>query len=269
MESGWQLTGKGPAAWQRYLVPVLEGWAHDLVRRAALRPGQRVLDVGTGTGLVARVAAPEVRWTGSVTGVDVNPAMLEVAREAAAFVHPPIEWAEGDAAALPFPDGSFDAVLSQLVLMFVPDRGAALREMRRVTAPGGRMAFSVLRGTEHNPGWRPLIAALDRHAGKELGDMYRAIFALGDAAGLREAVEGAGWTDVRLEIRVAAARYPSARELVRWELESAPVPALWEGFAGAGEAIVRDVEAALADYRDDRGIVFPAQGYVVEAAHRP
>ena len=80
-QSGWQLSGSAPEAYERYIIPALfNEWAHDLVTTAALQAGERVLDVACGTGVVARAAAPVVGGTGQVVGVDVNEGMLGMAR---------------------------------------------------------------------------------------------------------------------------------------------------------------------------------------------
>lgn len=115
--------------------------APDLVRYAGVAPGERVLDVGTGTGAVAFAAH---RAGGMVTGLDLAPELLEKARQHAAIAGlEGIEWVEGDATALDIPDASFDVVLSQFGHMFAPDPTAATREMLRVLKPGGRIAFST------------------------------------------------------------------------------------------------------------------------------
>ena len=104
---GWQLTESGPEAYEQYLVPPLFApWAERLIAHANLQKGDRVLDVGCGTGIVARHAAARVGEQGTVVGVDINEGMLEVARTAAADLTPTIEWRQEDAMALPFPDGA-------------------------------------------------------------------------------------------------------------------------------------------------------------------
>lgn len=112
-----------------------------LVRCAQLRPGERVLDVATGTGTVALAAAERVGPSGTVTGVDLAESMLKVARDKAAGQET-VTFQQADAARLPFADASFDAVLCASALFFMPDIPATLREWRRVLAPGGRVGFT-------------------------------------------------------------------------------------------------------------------------------
>lgn len=130
-----------------------QGWAHfipfelatsataaNLVTFAGVQAGQRVLDVGCGTGVVAITAR---RRGAQVTGVDLTPELLKRARENAAVAHVEIEWHEGDVESLPFGDGAFDLVLSQFGHMFAPRPDVATREMLRVLKPGGLIAFST------------------------------------------------------------------------------------------------------------------------------
>ncbi|MCA1469785.1 methyltransferase domain-containing protein [Bradyrhizobium sp. IC3195] len=115
--------------------------AAHLVDFAQVKPGETVLDVGTGTGVVAITAA---RAGASVTGLDLTPALLDVARENAQIARlATVQWFEGDAENLPFPDGQFDVVLSQFGHMFAPRPDVAVAEMRRVLKPGGRVAFAT------------------------------------------------------------------------------------------------------------------------------
>jgi len=130
-----------------------EGWAHfapleimttlpavRLLRHAGMSAGQRLLDVGCGTGVVAVSAA---RAGGLVTGIDLTPALLERARENAQIAEVDIEWQEGDVEQLPFEDAAFDVVVSQYGHMFAPRPDVALNEMLRVLKPGGTIAFST------------------------------------------------------------------------------------------------------------------------------
>jgi SAM-dependent methyltransferase len=121
----------------------------NVVRRGDVKPGDRVLDLGTGTGAVAMTAASLVGPAGQVTGVDISPDMLAMAkRRAAESGHTNIDLREGRGEQLPAGDGSFEVVLASLSLMFVIDRAAAAREIRRVLRPGGRFVAAVWAGPE-------------------------------------------------------------------------------------------------------------------------
>jgi len=259
----WQLERASAEAYERYAVPSWSGpLAARLVALAAPREGERVLDVACGTGIVARRAAEVVGARGAVAGVDLNEGMLAVARERA----PAIDWRQGDVEALPVADGAFDLVACQQGLQFFARRAAALAEMRRALARGGRLALSVMRPIAHNAGWGALAAALDRHAGPEAGAMMRAPFPDWDATELRELVTSAGFDDVRVLIVVDGARYPSPAELVRWEAESSPLAGPLSALSPeTREALVADVAAAIADRVDDDGVLLAQETYVVLA----
>ena len=114
--------------------------AAQLVKHAGIRPGMRVLDVASGTGVVAITAA---RTGAMVTALDLTPQLLERAKENARIAQVQVEWHEGDVEHLPFPDGQFDAVLSQFGHIFAPRPEVAIAEMLRVLKPGGTIAFST------------------------------------------------------------------------------------------------------------------------------
>ncbi len=116
----------------------------NVVRRGDLKPGHRVLDLGTGTGSVAVAAAALVGPAGKVTGIDISRDMLTLTRRRLAEGgHTSVDLREGRAEQLPVDDGSFDVVLASLSLMYAIDRAAAAREIRRVLRPGGRFVAAV------------------------------------------------------------------------------------------------------------------------------
>jgi ubiquinone/menaquinone biosynthesis C-methylase UbiE len=264
---GWQLEESSAEAYERYLVPLLFApGAQYLVELAAPGPGERVLDVACGTGIVARCAVRRVGSGGKVVGLDINEGMLEVARKVSADIHPAIEWQQGDATDMPLPDRAFDVVFCQQGLQFFPDRPAALVEMHRILVQNGRLVLSILRSIEHNPGYRLLAEALERHVGPSAGAMMRSPFPSLSADELRDLITGAGFRDVRIYLGVGPVRYPSVEEFLRWEGASSPLA----GPIGAlrddvREALIRDVGEALRTYTDDEGIVFPTETYLAAA----
>ncbi|MEO8411988.1 MAG: methyltransferase domain-containing protein, partial [Propionivibrio sp.] len=186
----------------------------DLVAECAgVGPGMRVLDVACGTGVLACTAAQRAGPRGSVVGLDANPEMLAVARRKR-FA---IEWIDGRAEALPFPDASFDAVVSQFGMMFFDDRAQALREMRRVLRPACRLAVAVCDAVEHSPGYGALAALLQQLFGVRVADAFRAPFAIGDPQLLRSICDQAGLTQAEIATRTAIVRFPSIDALVSTE----------------------------------------------------
>jgi SAM-dependent methyltransferase len=164
-------------AYEEFFVPALfQERAPRVVAAAQLQPGQRVLDVACGTGVLAREAAACVGAAGAVVGLDPNPGMLTVAR----WLAPGVEWWEGTAEALPYPDRFFDAVVSQFGLMFFTDRRQALREMLRALVPGGHLAVAVWDSLANTPAYAAEVAVIERLAGQRAADALRAPFVLGD-----------------------------------------------------------------------------------------
>lgn len=264
---GWQLEGNSAAAYEEYLVPgIFEPWADELLEEVALQSGDRALDVGCGTGIVARRAAGAVGADGEIVGLDPNEGMLEVARDASADLGPAIEWRRGEAEALPFPDERFDVVFCQQTLQFVTEPDGALREMHRVLAEGGRLALSVWRPLEFHPSYEVLADALERHVGDDAAAMMRSPFPAWDRPALRDLVGDAGFREVGVTIDVGSMRYPSPDEFVRREAASSPLAGPLGSLDGdIREELLRDVAGELRPYTDDEGVVFPMETYVVTA----
>lgn len=266
--TGWQLEDNAAEAYQAYLVPaIFEAMSRRLVEAADVRDGHRVLDVACGTGVVARAAASRVGADGSVVGVDINPGMLATAERASAEVTRAIEFRQADAAGLPFEDDTFDVVLCEEALQFLPDRVGALREMRRVTAPGGRVAVSVLRSLDHHPVYAIFARALGEYAGAEAEQMMGSPFALGDAEVLRREARQAGLKDAEIRIAVSEERFPSVEEFVRREAASSPLAGpLGELDADRRAALVAALTRELAAYSDDAGLAFHNETHILTAS---
>jgi SAM-dependent methyltransferase len=176
------------------LVPaIFAPWSAELIERARpIGPSDRILDLGCGTGIVARKLRERLGGAADITGLDASAEMIAKARELA----PELTWHEGNAMSLPFPDASFELVVCQQMLQFVPDRAVALREIRRVLVRGGRLVLAT---------WRPrhelaLYEALGRVAERHLGAPNEKRFALGDDGELRALLSDAGFSSVAVEI---------------------------------------------------------------------
>jgi ubiquinone/menaquinone biosynthesis C-methylase UbiE len=187
-------SGSAAELYQSFFVPsIATPVSLELLVTADLQPGERVVDVACGTGVVTRAAAERVGPTGTVTGVDIAPDMLDIAERTSA-VGAPIEWHAADAAALPVPDASFDVALCQMGLMFVEDRAAAVAELRRVLVPGGRVVVNT-------PGRiSPLFEAMEQaivdHIDPGLGAFVSAVFSMPDPEVLVGLLHDAGFHDV-------------------------------------------------------------------------
>ncbi len=267
----WQLEGNGPEAYARHLVPaIFEPWARLLVERAALRAGQRVLDVACGTGVVARLATVPVGRAGSVVGVDINPAMIAVARSLPAIDGAPIEWRDGDATALGFADASFDTVFCQAGLQYFTDRARAVREMARLLAPGGHLIVLVWRSLDRSPGFAALAAALERHVGGDAAAVMRAPFAFGDASdGLRALHAQAGLAEVSIRFEARMVRFPSPRAFVQRQVSASPLAGhVVQASTPARQALIDDVSAALQPWVDDEGVAFPIEAHIAVACRQ-
>lgn len=216
-------------AYESYMVPVLFApWAMRLIESARPRSGERALDVGCGTGIVARRVAQQLGG-GKVAAVDLSPGMLAVARDAAKREGIAVEWHEGRAEHLPFPDQSFDLVLCQFALMFFADRQAALKEMRRVLKAGSngsnRVALSVFQGLARHPFYQALHAAIERRLG--LSGVSE-IFAFDDPGTLRRLLADAGFEQIEIEPVSLTARFPDPDAFLAGEIavDTASIPSM-------------------------------------------
>jgi SAM-dependent methyltransferase len=242
-------------------VPALfQQWAPRLIEAAHIQPGQRVLDIACGTGVLAREAALRVGNSGAVAGLDLTPGMLVVAERLA----PAIEWRQGMAEALPYPDHSFDAVVSQFGLMFFQNRQQALREMRRVLVSGGHFAVAVWDSLNTIPAFASEVGILERRAGPKAAAALRAPFLLGDQIELGTLVADAGLNTAVITTRHGTAHFPSIRSLVEADLKG------WLPVMGVLlsekhiEEILDDAESDLSNYVDAQGrLVFGISAHIV------
>jgi ubiquinone/menaquinone biosynthesis C-methylase UbiE len=243
-----QSFGGTPAEnYQRYFVPSIGApVAEDLIAIAGLQPGQRVLDVACGTGVVTRLAAERVGTAGAVAGLDVNPGMLAVARSQT----PPdisINWYEASAESMPLADEAFDVVVCQMGLQFVPNKLAALREMRRVLVTGGR-AFVTVPGPKP-PMFAIMTDALTRHIGPEAASFGDLVFSMHDVDELTELMRSAGFREVDVQAKPKTLRVPAPADFLWQYIHSTPIAqAAAQADEAKRDALERDVCAQWQEF---------------------
>jgi SAM-dependent methyltransferase len=206
---------RGPAeVYDELFVPALFGqWGPRMAEAAAIEPGQRVLDVGCGTGALACAAAERVGPKGRVVGLDPNEQMLAVARRKPIGV----TWQLGRAESLPFEDASFDAVVSQFALMFFESKPTAIAEMLRVLRLRGRLAIAVWDALARVPGYLALTELLRELFGSDVADAMHAPFALGDRQELLHLLVGAGAAGVEVKTQPGTVSFVSADAMISTE----------------------------------------------------
>jgi ubiquinone/menaquinone biosynthesis C-methylase UbiE len=236
-------TGSSAELYQSFFVPAIATpVSGELLAAAHLVTGERVVDVACGTGVITRAAAERVGATGTATGVDLAPDMLDVARRTPAG-GAPIEWYQADAAALPLPDGSYDVALCQMGLMFMDDKPGAIAELHRVLAPGGRVVLNT-------PGRiQPLFEAMERaiveHIDPALGAFVSAVFSMHDPTELAARLHAAGFDDVGSREYLARFVLPGPAEFLWNYINLTPMgPLVGQAPASAKTAMERDVVAA-------------------------
>ncbi len=255
--------GTAPENYERYFVPAIGlPLATELVELARLSPGERVLDVACGTGVVARLAAERVGAAGRVTGLDVNAGMLAVARSVSSPVA--IEWHEGAAENTQLAAAAYDAELCQMGLQFFADRGAALAELHRLLVPGGRLVANV-------PGPMPpvfqiLQRAMGDHVSPEIAKFISVVFSLDDARELEELVAAPGFSEVSVRRAERVLRLPAPEDFLWQYVWSTP---LAEAVGRLGEqereALTRDVVAGWDGFTQDGALILELDVLTVTA----
>jgi SAM-dependent methyltransferase len=260
----WQVSTDAAEVYESCFVPAIFGaWAGPVADAAGIRTGSNVLDVGCGTGVLAREALRRVGQEGRVVGLDLNTGMLAVA----ARTEPNVEWRQGDAASLPFEDASFDVVVSQFALMYFPDRVASLREMWRTLAPGGRLAVASWAPIDHARGYEILVDIAAGQCGREAADVLAAPFVLGDPAELGKLYADSGIPRANVTLHEGSIQFPSVTEFIRIEVKGSPLADMLSD--DTMQALAAESEDALVEFMVPSGaIVMPMDAHIVTATKR-
>lgn len=257
----WQGQSDDAEVFERVFVPALFGpWASRVADAAGITAGDRVLDVGCGTGILAREAVARVGSTGTVTGLDLNEGMLAVARR----TRPDVDWRLGDAQELPFDDESFDVVLSQFALMYFPDRVAALKEMKRMLAPRGRLAIAVWGPFERATGYVALAEFARRHGGGAAVNILQAPHVLGDQSKLAALFDEAGFGNPDINLRDGFYTQPSIDDFIEAEVKGSPLRDLFDD--ESYQAFLEEAREGLRPFLLDSGeVAVPMDAIIVTA----
>ena len=259
---GWDLAASDyEPLWQQQLARAQD----QLIASAALAPGERVLDVACGTGLVSFAAAQAVGPEGHVVGVDLSGHMVEAARQRAQKRKiANVGFTRMDAEHLEFPDASFDVVLCSLGLMYVPDPESAIREMRRVLRPGGRLVLAVW-GERSRCGWSAVFPIVDAEVSTEVCPMF---FRLGQDDTLARACIDAGLGIIGQHRFSTTLAYADGEEACDAAFVGGPVALAWSHFDREVRARVnqRYLDAIAQWRQDDDGYRLPGEFVVVAAA---
>lgn len=261
----WHMATEAAERYERVVARHIFGpWAPLLVDAAQLLAGERVLDLACGTGVVARMAAQRLRREGRVTGLDLNPGMIAVARSLPAPDGAPIQWLEGSALALPLHARSVDVVLCQQGLQFFPDKPLALREMRRVLDRGGRLALSVWNSAGlYNTA---VGEALVRFAGEDTASRFLASRNVPAREELERLVFAAGFLDFSVRVSRINVHLPRLDQFVLEHLAATPVAASISALeTETREHIGTSVMRAMRRFADGDGVTYPEETHVVTA----
>jgi len=263
----WTRVAPGWEKWDESLDHNMAFMNYRLVGEAHVRPGQRILDLGSGTGYPALLAAQAVGPRGNVVGLDLADAMLDVARrKAKALGLTNIRFQAGDVSTLPFDAGSFDAVISRFCLMFLPDVPKAAAEIARVLKPGGYLAAAVWSLPEKNP-----FLNIPINIVKQFIDIpppepeQPGIFRLAKPGDLRGIVERAGLTPLADETVSGESLFASGQEYVSSLMDiAAPFQALFAKLSSSQQTQTQaDIKRAAQQYEMDGKIALPIEIRIV------
>ncbi|SMO84799.1 class I SAM-dependent methyltransferase [Fodinibius sediminis] len=249
------------AAYEELLVPALfQEWADRLAGMDQIKPSHKVLDVACGTGVLARAIDKQLH-DGSVTGLDVNPGMLTVARQSA----PGIDWQQGRAEELPFEDQSFDTVVSQFGLMLFASPKKGLEEMRRVLKSGGHMITAVFDSIHQIPAYEVMADLFARVVDHSVGEALRYPFSMGDTDKLYSLFLEAGSKNPEITTQKAMVQFASPRHMVLSDVKG------WFPFAQihlddqAIESMVQEAASVLEPFQTlDGSLRFEVSVHIVK-----
>ena len=258
--------GRAARGWHDW-IPMINSWLNHatetMINNADIRLGSKVIDIAAGDGGQSIAAAARVGVSGEVLATDIAPEFVKIANAVASYMHLPQLHAEVmDAEALSVPNDRFDAAISRLGLMYLPDLGRGLLEIRRALRPGGRVSAIVFTTAEKTPFFSIPVSIIRKRRGlppPKAG--LPSPFSLGNPGLLARRLREAGYDDVHEEVVRAPLRLASADECLRWRREASDtMQQMLNGLDDeAKEAIWNEIADALREYETDDGFESPCE----------
>ena len=258
-----QVNTDAAEVYEDFFVPALFGqWVDPMLDAVGLEPGDSLVDVGCGTGIVARRAVGRVGPRGKVAGVDPNPGMLAVAQRA----EPAVDWRSGVAEALPCDDTEFDRLVCHFAAMFFDEPQPAIEEMVRGVRPGGTIAIATWASVDQSPGYASMIELLRRVVGEDAAGALMAPFVLGEPAAVIDLLDPT-LPGAAVERRDGTARFDSIDAWLHTDIRGWTLSDMVDDETFA--TLRREAHRELARFTDDAGRVRFAAPALIATAARP
>jgi ubiquinone/menaquinone biosynthesis C-methylase UbiE len=261
-----KFSGSIPAAYDRYLGPLLfQPYAEDLAARLPPKKTSSVLELACGTGILTRVLRSHLPSTVKLIATDLNEPMFR--RAAAKFNKSErVQWLEADACDLPFDDRTFDAVVCQFGIMFVPDKALAAREAYRVLKRDGVFLFNVWDAMKHNKLGQLAHRTITSHFKKDPPTFYQVPFSYHNRTEIRRILKQAGFRDIKTGVIAKLGKANRAEDVARGLVEGNPVAVtITKRDPSLLPIITNALTAAITRRFGERDIRAPMRAIVIQA----
>jgi ubiquinone/menaquinone biosynthesis C-methylase UbiE len=261
ISQNWQLNLEAAELYEAIPVPTILGpAARLLVEHASINSDSNVIDVGCGTGAATRYVANIVSSPGSVTGVDINAGMIEVAKSLPKGSGRSVDWYECSAFELPFEENTFNVAISAQTIQFLDDRARALSEISRVLKPDGQLAISTWCSIEKNPYFDALVKVVSKFLGAETASGLEAAFTLTSSSEIAKLLTHAGLKNSTVDAFEINLDLPPIEDFVARHISATPMAG---SFSAAPEStqqdLAKEVAKSLERYKTEAGATVPFQ----------